>query len=90
MNPSQKTLWRFVHRECPDLEAAKKFVAAWSRGTHPRSVERQDIEVEGLHLSATMRAMAAMVSQVLEGENWDDGPTNYMETKYGSTLYHQM
>jgi hypothetical protein len=87
----QKKLWRFVHRECPDLKAAKNFVAQWSRGTHQLSVGRQDIVFEGLHLLATMRAMAALVSQVLESESWsEDGWTNYLETKYGSILYHEM
>lgn len=90
MNKPQRKLWRFVHRECPDINAAKRFVADWSRGKHPRSVDRQDIEFEGLHLDPTMRAMAAMVSQVLEGESWGDGPTDYLGTKYGSVLYHEM
>lgn len=72
------------------MEAAKKFVAEWARGTHRLSVDQQDIEYRGFHLEATMRAMAALVSLVLEGESWGDGPTNYMETKYGSTLYFEM
>lgn len=90
MNRDQKKLWRFVRGECPDLDAAKRFVAQWAQGTHPLSVGRQDIEFGGAHLNATMRAMAALVSMVLEGESWNDGPTNYLETKYGLVLYFEM
>ena len=85
---------RWISKECPNLEAAKKFVHLWFEGEHEYSKEPQAICFpEDVWLSGTMRATAYLVSRVLEG--YDDNTdviltNNYLTTEYGSDLYQAM
>lgn len=85
---------RWISKECPNLETAKKFVYLWFEGEHEYSKEPQAICFpENIWLSGTMRAIAYLVSRVLEGydDNTDVILTNdYMTTEYGSELYSAM
>lgn len=90
----QDPINRFISKQCPDLEHAKRFVYHWYTGTHKESIEPQLINIGEVDYGGTMRAMAFTVSRVLEG--YDDDVINtgitfgYMNTVYGPTLYNAM
>lgn len=75
-------LYDYLRRECPDLIAAKKWIRKWANDW----VQKMPWDKEPVY---TSRAMAAHVSNVLEGKPapTDGGWTIYFATKYGSELY---
>lgn len=71
--------YEWLRSQFTNIEEAKVFYSKW------RHEDEQESEY-GCH---SLRAMAAHVSNVLEGkkELGEDILTNYINTKYGSDLY---
>jgi len=85
IDPQEKpeNFYDYLRQQFVGLDEAKKWIRKWK--------DEFDQEIPGYGLCG-MRAMAAMVSDVLEGYQYSkDSPyTNYIATKYGSMLYHEM
>ena len=70
--------YNWLKQQFTDLDTAKTFYKKW----------REDEEQETPYGRFSMRAMAAHISNVLEGKEDDDAIcTNYMITKYGSDIF---
>lgn len=71
--------YEWLNQQFTDLNTAKEFYIKW----------KDEDDQETPYGCFSMRAMAAHISNVLEGkENYEDTVcTNYMSTKYGSDIF---